>query len=160
MDQQQIETATKLLPAFVPLIRVTAQEKMNERAMTRRKDAEIEMIEAKKSAAGSRDVFGAVAEAKADPDPEPEQTVVQQERDEFADSVDRMIANEDCDLCATLLEGIKDVDPSDRAVALSQFGRFKQSTDDAADAAEVRDEIEGMSVLREVMVREFNMAPS
>ena len=158
MDQQKIEAAAKIIPAFAPLLRVTAQEKMSERAMTRRKNAEMDIIEAKQSAGGSQDAVGAIAETQVRS--EPEQTVVQQERDEFGDSVDRMIANEDCDLCATLLEGIKDVDPSDRAVALSQFGRFKQSTDDAADAAEVRSEIEGMSVLREVMVREFNMAPS
>jgi len=156
MDQEKLEAAAKLLPAFTPIARVTVQEKMNERAMQRKKDAEIEVIEAK------QDVSGGLVESvgSIESESEPEQTVVQQESDEFEQSIERLIADEDCDLCKRLLEGIKDVEPSKRAQVLSEYGRFKQSTADTDDVDVIRAEIEKMDVLRDVMVREFNMAPS
>lgn len=152
--KRQIETAAKILPAVMPIAKTVASERMNERAMKRRKDAELEIIEAKQEVGSG---IGAVEAAAAS---EPADAVEEQPDSAFTDSIDRMKAQEDCDLCTRLLEGIKSVDPADRAVALSEYGRFKQSADDTEDVGEIREEIEGMTVLRDVMTREFNMVPS
>lgn len=154
--KQQIETAAKVVPAVMPIARTIASEKMNERAMRKRKEAELEVIEAKQEYGSGGPAAGAVAEAAS----EPSESVEEQPDSAFADSIDRMKANEDCELCSRLLEGIKSVDPDDRAVALSEFGRFKQSVDDTEDVDAIRSEIEGMAVLKDVMTREFNMVPS
>lgn len=158
--QQKIELAAKIMPAVTPLAKVVAQEKMEERAMNRRKDAEIELIEAKREAgAGSSDPFGSFGATAATESPEAD-VVKQQSDDEFNESVDELITDEDCELCSQLLEGIKDIEPRKRPIALAEYGRFKQSTSETDDVDEIRAEIEEMTVLREVMVSEFNMAPS
>lgn len=151
--RQQIELAAKVAPAVMPIARTIASEKMNERAMRKRKEAELEVIEAKQEH-GS----GGAGLAPAT-DAAPDDAVEEQPPDAFSESVDRMIADEDCDLCSRLLEGIKSVDPGDRAVALSEYGRFKQSADDTEDVSEIRDEIQGMTVLKDVMEDQFRMTP-
>lgn len=153
MNQDQIQLGAKLIPAFVPVAKTVVSERMNERAMERRKDAELEVIEAK-AEHGTHDVQAAAAAAQ------PQQAVKSQGDTAFEDSIDRMKASEECELCSRLLEGIKSVDPEDRAIALSEFGRFKQSVDDTEDVDAIRDEIQGMTVLKDVMTREFNMVPS
>jgi len=159
MDQQEkIELASKLMPAVTPLAKVFAEEKLNERAMKRRKNAEMDLIEAKHQAS-SGGVFGSFGETAATESAEAD-AVANQSDDEFSESVDDLIEDEDCDLCARLLEGVKDIDPRNRPRALAEYGRFKQSTADTDDVEEIRAEIEEMTVLREVMVSEFNMAPS
>jgi len=162
MDQQEkIELAAKIMPAVTPLAKVVAQEKMNERAMRRRKDAEIELIEAKREAGAGAggDPFGSFGATAATESPEAE-VVEEQSQSEFNESIDDLIADEDCQICSKLLEGVKEIEPRKRPVALAEYGRFKQSTADTDDVDEIRSEIEDMTVLREVMVSEFNMAPS
>jgi hypothetical protein len=153
----KVELAAKIMPAVTPLAKVFAEEKLNERAMRRRKDAELEVIEAKNKAGGG--TFGSFGQTAATESPEAD-VVEQQSQSEFEDSIDGLIADEDCELCSQLLEGIKDISPQKRPQALAEYGRFKQSTADTDDVEEIRAEIEEMGVLREVMLQEFNMAPS
>ena len=153
----KIELAAKIMPAVTPLAKVVAQEKMSERAMRRRKDAEIELIEAKNEMGGG--AFGSFGQTAATESPEAKE-VEKQSQSEFNESIDALIADEDCDLCSQLLEGIKEIDSRKRPQALAEYGRFKQSTADTDDVEEIRAEIEEMGVLREVMLQEFNMAPS
>lgn len=156
-SNEKIELAAKLMPAVTPLAKVVAEEKMNERAMRRRKDAEIELIEAKNE--HGTDPFESMAATAATESPEAE-AVEQQSQSEFNQSIDDLIADEDCELCAQLLEGVKEIEPRKRPQALAEYGRFKQSTADTDDVEAIRAEIEEMTVLREVMLQEFNMAPS
>lgn len=153
--KRQIETAAKILPAVMPIAKTVASERMNERAMRKRKDAELEIIEAKQEVGSG----GGAVRAAAAADAEPSDTVEEQADSAFADSIDRMKAQEDCELCSRLLEGIKSVDPDDRAVALSEYGRFKQSVDDTEDVDAIRSEIEDMTVLQGVMTDQFSMVP-
>jgi len=160
MDKQEkIKLAAKFMPAVTPLAKVVAQEKMNERAMRRRKDAEIELIEAKREAGSGGGAFGSFGATAATESPEAE-VVEEQSQSEFSDSIDDLIADEDCQICSKLLGGVKDIEPRKRPQALAEYGRFKQSTADTDDVDEIRSEIEDMTVLREVMLQEFNMAPS
>jgi hypothetical protein len=154
---EKIELAAQLMPAVTPLAKVFAEEKLNERAMQRRKNAELELIEAQNEA--NTDTFGSFGQTAATESPEAKQ-VEQQTQSEFNESIDALIADEDCDLCSQLLEGIKEIDPRKRPQALAEYGRFKQSTADTNDVEEIRAEIEEMGVLREVMLQEFNTAPS
>ena len=154
---EKIELAAQLMPAVTPLAKVVAEEKLNERAMQRRKDAELELIEAQNDA--SSGTFGSFGQTAATESPEAKQ-VEQQTQSEFNESIDALIADEDCDLCSQLLEGIKEIDPRKRPQALAEYGRFKQSTADTDDVEQIRAEIEEMGVLRGVMLQEFNMAPS
>jgi len=154
---EKVELAAKIMPAVTPLAKVFAEEKLNERAMRRRKDAELEVIEAKQDAGSG--TFGSFGQAAATESPEAD-VVEQQSQSEFEESVDGLIADEDCELCARLLEGVKDIDSRKRPQALAEYGRFKQSTAETDDVEEIRAEIEEMGVLREVMLQEFNMAPA
>jgi len=153
--KRQIETAAKILPAVMPVAKTLASERMNERAMRKRKEAELEVIEAKQEYGSG----GGVAQAAAAAETQPAESVEEQPDSAFADSIDRMKAQEDCELCSRLLEGIKSVDPDDRPVALSEFGRFKQSVDDTEDVDAIRSEIDDMTVLRDVMTDQFSMVP-
>ncbi len=60
--KRQIETAAKILPAVMPIAKTVASERMNERAMRKRKDAELEIIEAKQEVGSG---IGAVEAAAA-----------------------------------------------------------------------------------------------
>jgi len=88
---------------------------------------------------------------------EPEREVVEQPDDAFNQSIDEMKAAEDCELCGQLLEGIKSLEPENRPVALSEYGRFQQSVEDTDDVDAIRDELENLPVLKRVLEREFNM---
>ena len=156
VSEDRIQLLAKLMPAVAPVAKTAVSEKMNERAMERRKDAELEVIEAKAEHSNNLSPGAAAAQMTA----EPEESVKSQGDSAFERSIDRMKASEDCELCSRLLEGIKSVDPDDRAVALSEAGRFKQSVDDTEDVDAIRAEIQDMTVLKEVMTREFNMVPS
>lgn len=154
VTEEQIEAAASALPALAPICRTVLNNRIQLRAMERQKDAELEVIEAKKEFGDTRAFAG-----PATP-PDTADRVREQDEDAFQESIERMKAQESCDLCARLLDGIARVDAADRAVALAEYGRFKQAVDDTDDAAAVRDEIGEMTVLRDVMEREFNMAPS
>jgi len=158
IDKQKIELAAAVAPILAPVARVTVNEKMQERQMRKKKEAEIELIETKRSVSGGQPVGGLQTGAAGGS--QQTEAVQRQSDGEFEQSIERLIADEDCDLCKRLLEGIKDVEPSKRAQVLSEYGRFKQSTADTDDVDVIREEIEKMDVLRDVMVREFNMAPS
>jgi len=158
LDREQVELMAKLAPAVLPLVKTGVDQRLQERQMERRKETELELIEARQS-----------AETTTAPTPtttptadaaDTTQRVQQQSDDEFAASIDDLIADEDCDLCCKLLEGIKEIEPSKRPQALAEYGRFKQSSAETNDVDEIRSEIEKMDVLREVMMQEFNMAPS
>ncbi len=154
VTEKQVRAVADAIPAIAPVCRTVLKNRLQMRAMEREKDAELEVIQAKQELGDDRGL-GAESAAAAAAD-----RVEQQQEDAFAASIDRMKQNEDCELCSRLLSGIARVDPEDRAVALSEYGRFKQAVDDTEDVDTIREEIEGMEVLEDVMLREFNMNPS
>ena len=154
--ERQIRLAAEAMPALAPLCRTMLEEKLNERAMERRKDAELELIEAKQQVDSGPGASLQISSQQSETR-DTEQQVIQQDQSVFDDSIDQLQREEDCGLCARLLDGIRDVDPEDRARALSEYGRFKQSVDDTDDVSQIRDEVDEMPVLKEVMETEFNM---
>lgn len=146
---RQIRMATEALPAVAPIARTYLNDKMQMRALERQKEAEMEVVRAKNE-------YGQQPSFPTTPT-EPQQQVVEQTDDAFEQSIDDMISDEDCELCAKLLEGIKSLDADRRPVALSEYGRFKQSVEDTADVAAVREEVSNFTALRDVMRAEFNM---
>jgi len=166
MNRQQVQLASAVIPAVAPLARATISERMQLKAMERQKEMELDLIRAKREV-GDRggSVLRQTGAPAPRPEPEPEprrdtQRVVEKGEDEFSESIDALIGDEDCDMCVKLLEGIKNIDSHKRPQALAEYGRFKQSVDDAASVDDVREQLEDLSVLKEVMQAEFNMAPS
>jgi len=145
---RKIRIATEALPAVAPIARTYLNDKMQMRALERQKEAEMEVVRAKNEYGQQAIPMGS---------PEPEREVVEQSTDAFEQSIDEMKAAEDCELCGQLLEGIKSLEPENRPVALSEYGRFQQSVEDTDDVDAIRDELENLPVLKRVLEREFNM---
>jgi hypothetical protein len=145
---RKIRIATEALPAVAPIARTYLNDKMQMRALERQKEAEMEVVRAKNEYGQQPIPMGSS---------EPEREVVEQPDDAFEQSIDEMKAAEDCELCGQLLEGIKSLEPENRPVALSEYGRFQQSVEDTDDVDAIRDELENLPVLKRVLEREFNM---
>lgn len=145
---RKIRIATEALPAVAPIARTYLNDKMQMRALERQKEAEMEVVRAKNEYGQQTIPMGSS---------EPEREVVEQPDDAFEQSIDEMKAAEDCELCGQLLEGIKSLEPENRPVALSEYGRFQQSVEDTDDVDAIRDELENLPVLKRVLEREFNM---
>lgn len=154
LSDDNVQTAAKLLPALAPVAKTLMNSRMQMNALERKKEAELDIVEAKQNVSQRPLQFSTTSQQM------PEQQVVQQPAGAFDDSIDEMIADEDCDICTRLLAGIKDVADTERAVALSEYGRFKQAVDDTEDVSAIRDQVADMPVLERIMRREFNMIPS
>lgn len=152
LTRRQIRLASKALPAVAPIAKTFMNDRMQMRALERQKEAEMEVVRAKNEYAQP-----AIPMTASQRTPQPEQQVVEQSDDAFEQSIDEMIAAEDCELCGQLLEGIKSLDAEQRPVALSEYGRFQQSVEDTDDVAAIREGLDDMPVLKEVMRQEFNM---
>jgi len=152
LTRRQIQLATKALPAVAPIAKTFMNDRMQMRALERQKEAEMEVVRAKNEYGQSTMPMPTSQRA-----PEPEQQVVDQSDGAFEQSIDEMVAAEDCELCSQLLEGIKSLDAERRPMALSEYGRFQQSVEDTDDVAAIREGLDDMPVLKEVMQAEFNM---
>jgi hypothetical protein len=151
LTRRQIQLASKALPAVAPIAKTFMNDRMQMRALERQKEAEMEVVRAKNEYGQSTMPMRT---------PEPEERVVEQSDDAFEQSIDEMIAAEDCELCGQLLEGIKSLEAENRPVALSEYGRFQQSVEDTDDVDAIRDELQNLPVLQRVLEREFNMEAS
>lgn len=151
LTRRQIQLASKALPAMAPIAKTFMNDRMQMRALERQKEAEMEVVRAKNEYGQSSIPMRTS---------EPEERVVEQSGDAFEQSIDEMIAAEDCELCSQLLEGIKSLEAENRPVALSEYGRFQQSVEDTDDVDAVRDELQDLPVLQRVLEREFNMEAS
>jgi len=148
LTPRKIQLATEAIPAVAPIAKTVINERMQMRAFERQKEAEMEVVRAKNEY-GQPSIPTTTTQ--------PQQKVVEQSADAFEDSIDEMVAAEDCSVCSQLLEGIKSLEPENRPVALSEYGRFQQSVEDTDDVDAIRGELEDLPVLKRVMESEFNM---
>jgi hypothetical protein len=156
LSENQIRLAAEAVPAVAPVAKTLLNNRLQMRAMERQKEAEIELVEAKQNVEGD----AAPSPMGLSDTSDPSESVEQQTDDAFAESIEAMKRDEECDLCARLLDGFTRLDRQDRPVALAEYGRFKQAVDDTEDVDAIRDEISRMTVLEDVMVRELNMNPA
>lgn len=159
LSDDEVQAAASIIPALAPVCKTLMTNRMRMDAMERKKDAEVEVVEAKQRAAGGVQRSSPSQQQSVSQQP-PEQQVVKQSDAAFDDSIDQMIDDEDCQVCARLLDGVKRVDDGKRAIALSEYGRFKQAVDDTQDVEAIRDQVAELPVLESIMMSEFNMEPA
>lgn len=149
MEQDHIELVGAVAPALVPVAKTVTQNRMQRKRMETRKEHDLEIVEAKQESQHTG------TSTPPMPDPSPDRGHA--DDDAWENSLDRLKSGEECDMCRTLIEGMRDLPPEDRATALTEFGRFKQAVDDTDDVAEVREVVGSLPLLKRIMEDEFGM---
>jgi hypothetical protein len=150
MDRNQVELASALISATVPVARTMVNQKMRERRLENQKESQIEILEAKERAdtGGGSDLAEQMAAATASED-----------SSDWDESIRQLQAQTDCEVCSSLLDGIRELPAEDRGLAISEYGRFQDQLEHA-DEDEIRETLEQSPALRRALELEFGQAPS
>lgn len=171
MDDQTrsalVEAGGKLL---VPVMREVVVREYDMRTLKRRNQYEIDKLRKKQEV---MDEQAATLDGNESPSPSPspesaettEETAPDDtpaetpEQDEVAAAFEELKAKEDCPICSTVLDGLRDLPPKQRIQGMSEYGRFKSFAEDP-DVTEDQlvAKIQEMPILRQVIEQEVGAA--
>lgn len=163
-----IEASGKFI---VPVMREVIVREYDMRSVERRNQQEIDLLRKKQEVMSEQPTqieSGDTGETPA-PDPQPVEHPERAEaapepaettaEDEVSEAIEEMKAKEDCPICASLLDGLRDLPPKQRIQGMSEYGHFKSfASDPDVTEDELVAKIEEMPVLRQVIEEEVGPA--
>jgi hypothetical protein len=156
---------TKILAALAPTVAeagsTVVKHRLEERELERRREHELELVEARSESEAGSGRREATREAHRPRAGEDTTEGGKRTGDAVSAAVESLSSDEDCGVCRKLLSGIERIDDDERrGYALVEYGRFKQSVGDGASADEIRDELREMDVLDDVLADVFSSPSS
>lgn len=136
--RELVKTGTSVVGSF---IHDMLTHRNNMKQIREEKEMEVELARARQNAGSNS--------------PSTEETVTEASggvgRSGVADAIADLRAREDCETCQQLLEAIEHADAHTQAVALTEYGRFRQKMDEGATEEELRAVLDNSEALRRLL---------
>ena len=105
-----------------------AQQKLTEDPEQKRKEAKKQVAQRRAKVLADREVWGS---DRKNTDPEQPRTT----QSDGAD-LDRLIAQEDCEVCTSILEELQTKTGDERAIGIAEYGEFRHALEQSEEEAE------------------------
>ncbi|MFB6197222.1 MAG: hypothetical protein ABEI52_02980 [Halobacteriaceae archaeon] len=150
MDEDTARAIGEIAPAFIPLLQTGINAHFENRQMER--TAELELEKAEKQAERMKEMS-----MLSRNEPGPDTRTREPDRSDI-EVINQYMRETDCGLCESLLEEMKDLNPTRRSRALVEFGEFRRSIRDDAPQEEMESVIRESEVLRGILEEELRDA--